>query len=123
MSAAPAGLGRPLRVGLYARVSMWDRDQDPELQLDAMRDYVRARGWEASEYVDTAAAGDLTRRTSQARPVGTRAARSDQSGDRWRWLLGLGASDLVGASGFEPPGPTTRIIVPDRITEALRDVA
>jgi DNA invertase Pin-like site-specific DNA recombinase len=30
---------------------------------------------------------------------------------------------MVGARGFEPPGPTTRIIVPDRIAEALRDVA
>ena len=30
---------------------------------------------------------------------------------------------MVGARGFEPPGPNTRIIVPDRIAEALRDVA
>jgi hypothetical protein len=43
MSGARAGLGRPLRVALYARVSTRDKDQDPELQLDAMRDYVRTR--------------------------------------------------------------------------------
>ena len=30
---------------------------------------------------------------------------------------------LVGARGFEPPGPITRIIVPDYIADALRDVA
>ena len=30
---------------------------------------------------------------------------------------------LVGARGVEPPGPITRIIVPDHIAEALRDVA
>jgi len=67
MSGAPAGLGRPIRVGLYARVSTRERDQDPELQLDALRDYVRTRGWEAVEYVDTAAAGDLVHRSSWAR--------------------------------------------------------
>jgi len=58
---------RPIRVALYARVSTRDKDQDPELQLEAMRDYVRARGWQASEYVDTAAAGDLAHRTAWAR--------------------------------------------------------
>jgi DNA invertase Pin-like site-specific DNA recombinase len=57
----------PIRVALYARVSTRDKDQDPELQLDAMRDYVRARGWSATEYVDTAAAGDLAHRTAWAR--------------------------------------------------------
>jgi hypothetical protein len=41
----------------------------------------------------------FTRRTSQARRSVHEPARSDQSGDRWRWLVGLGASDLVGASG------------------------
>ena len=56
-----------LRVALYARVSTRDKDQDPELQLEAMRAYVAARGWEATEYVDTAAAGDLAHRTAWAR--------------------------------------------------------
>jgi DNA invertase Pin-like site-specific DNA recombinase len=67
MNAGLVGLGRPLRVALYARVSTRDKDQDPELQLEAMREYVRARGWEAVEYVDTSAAGDLTHRTAWAR--------------------------------------------------------
>ena len=66
---------RPLRVGLYGRVSTRDKDQDPELQLDAMRDYVRTRGWEASEYVDTAAAGDLAHRTAWARLLADVAGR------------------------------------------------
>lgn len=57
----------PLRVALYARVSTRDKDQDPELQLEAMREYVRARGWDAVEFVDTAAAGDLAHRTAWAR--------------------------------------------------------
>jgi DNA invertase Pin-like site-specific DNA recombinase len=59
--------GRPLRIALYARVSTRDKDQDPELQLEALRGYVIARGWTATEYVDTAAAGDLAHRTAWAR--------------------------------------------------------
>lgn len=59
--------GRRLRIALYARVSTRDKDQDPELQLEALRGYVAARGWEATEYVDTAAAGDLAHRMAWAR--------------------------------------------------------
>lgn len=53
-----------VRVGLYARVSTRDKDQDPGLQLEAMRAYVEARGWAATEYVDFAAAGDLAHRSA-----------------------------------------------------------
>ena len=67
MNARSAGPGRPVRVALYARVSTRDKDQDPELQLEAMREYVAVRGWEPVEYVDTAAAGDLAHRTAWAR--------------------------------------------------------
>jgi DNA invertase Pin-like site-specific DNA recombinase len=70
-----AATPRPLRIALYARVSTRDKDQDPELQLDAMRDYVRTRGWEATEYVDTAAAGDLAHRTAWARLLADAAGR------------------------------------------------
>jgi hypothetical protein len=42
-----------------------------------------------------------------------------QSSDRWRWLAGLGAADLVGASGFEPVVPTPRIVLPAGIEMAL----
>lgn len=58
---------RSLRVALYARVSTRDKDQDPELQLDALRAYVEARGWTGIEYVDLAAAGDLAHRTAWVR--------------------------------------------------------
>ena len=57
---------RPIRVALYARVSTRDKDQDPELQLAAMREYAGTRGWGTTEYVDTAAAGDLVHRTAWA---------------------------------------------------------
>ncbi|MHB1940781.1 MAG: recombinase family protein [Candidatus Dormibacteria bacterium] len=56
--------GRPLRVALYARVSTRDKDQDPELQLVPLREYVVSRGWVASEYVDEVSAADLVRRTA-----------------------------------------------------------
>ena len=35
-----------MKVALYARVSTSDRDQDPETQLMALRDFVKAQGWE-----------------------------------------------------------------------------
>jgi DNA invertase Pin-like site-specific DNA recombinase len=54
-------------VALYARVSTRDKDQDPELQLVPLRDYAQARGWEATEYVDQASAGDLAHRTAWRR--------------------------------------------------------
>ena len=54
-----------MRVGLYARVSTLDKDQDPETQLVALREFVRAQGWEIfREYVDHAPARDLTHRTA-----------------------------------------------------------
>jgi DNA invertase Pin-like site-specific DNA recombinase len=61
------GAQRPLRVALYARVSTRDKDQDPELQLQPMREYAAARGWQATEYVDHAPAADLAGRTAWAR--------------------------------------------------------
>jgi DNA invertase Pin-like site-specific DNA recombinase len=66
---------RLLRVALYARVSTRDKDQDPELQLQAMRDYTNARGWGTAEYVDTAAAGDLAHRLAWARLLADAAQR------------------------------------------------
>ena len=53
------------RVALYARVSTSDKDQDPETQMMALRDYCRGQGWEvSSEYVDHASARDLAHRTA-----------------------------------------------------------
>jgi len=59
-----SGLVPIRRVALYARVSTRDKDQDPEVQLVPLREYVAARGWEAVEYVDYAPAGDLAHRTA-----------------------------------------------------------
>jgi DNA invertase Pin-like site-specific DNA recombinase len=59
--------GRPLRVALYARVSTRDKDQDPDVQLAPMREYASVRGWNASEYVDRAAAADMRGRTAWGR--------------------------------------------------------
>ena len=53
------------RVALYARVSTRDKDQDPETQLYALRNYAAQRGWEiVVEYVDQASATDLRGRTA-----------------------------------------------------------
>jgi len=59
-----SGLALTRRVALYARVSTRDKDQDPEVQLVPLREYVAARGPEAVEYVDHAPAGDLAHRTA-----------------------------------------------------------
>ena len=39
-------------VGLYARVSTKDKDQDPESQFVQMREYCQRKGWEYKEYSD-----------------------------------------------------------------------
>src|SRR5512141_2550933 len=48
------------RVGVYARVSTVD--QTCENQLLELRRYVEARGWTATEYVDTGVSGSKDRR-------------------------------------------------------------
>lgn len=43
------------RVGIYARVSTLDKGQDPETQLEPLREYAKRRGFEiVDEYVDYA---------------------------------------------------------------------
>jgi len=70
-----ARLIRPVRVALYARVSTRDKDQDVELQLVPLREYVAAHGWDAFEYADEAAAGDLVHRTDWQRLLADAARR------------------------------------------------
>ena len=54
-----------MKVALYARVSTSDKEQDPETQLMALRDFVKLQGWETyREYVDQAPANDMARRTA-----------------------------------------------------------
>ncbi len=43
------------KAGLYIRVST--ADQRPDVQLEALRRYAAARGWEAAEYVDHGVSG------------------------------------------------------------------
>jgi DNA invertase Pin-like site-specific DNA recombinase len=50
----------PRRVGIYARVST--SEQTAENQLLELRRYVEARGWSATEYVDTGVSGAKDRR-------------------------------------------------------------
>jgi DNA invertase Pin-like site-specific DNA recombinase len=53
--AAPGRVTRPLRVGVYSRVSTLD--QDPENQLVVLRVFAEARGWIVSEYTDHGVSG------------------------------------------------------------------
>ena len=49
-----------MRCAIYARVSTLD--QEPENQLQELRQYVAARGWPAVEYVDRGVSGAKDRR-------------------------------------------------------------
>src|SRR5438128_5952353 len=49
-----------MTAAIYARVSTLD--QDPTAQLEHLRTYCRARGWEVREYVDHGASGAKQRR-------------------------------------------------------------
>lgn len=51
-----------MNAALYARVSTVDKGQDPELQLEEMRQYAAARGWSCHEYVDHGVSGSKTNR-------------------------------------------------------------
>ena len=54
-----------MRVGIYARTSTADRDQNPATQLLPLREFCQAQGFEVvGEYVDQAPATDLLRRTA-----------------------------------------------------------
>ena len=55
---AKESLSHTLRVALYARVSTSNGQQDPELQLSELREYVARRGWEIAEiYTDNGVSG------------------------------------------------------------------
>ena len=57
-----------MRVGIYARVSTSDKDQDPETQFLPLREFCQAQGWTATgEYVDRAPATDLRTRVAWRR--------------------------------------------------------
>ena len=51
-----------MRVSLYARVSTDDKGQDPETQMDIIRDIAKRRGYEIEgEYIDFASGKDANR--------------------------------------------------------------
>lgn len=51
-----------MKIAVYARVSKNDESQDPQNQLNPLRDYVKAIGGEiAAEYVDLASGGSSDR--------------------------------------------------------------
>jgi DNA invertase Pin-like site-specific DNA recombinase len=69
-----------LKVAAYARVSTSDKDQDPETQLVALRDFARLQQWEiVGEYVDRAPANDPLHRTAWRRLLDDAAKRRFQS--------------------------------------------
>ena len=43
-----------MKVGLYARVSTKDKEQNPENQLLKLREYCKSKGWSYKEYTDFA---------------------------------------------------------------------
>lgn len=54
---------KPIKVGLYARVSTLGKGQDTEVQLRELREYVERRGWNVSgEYVDSGVSGSKEKR-------------------------------------------------------------
>ena len=65
-----------MRIGIYARVSTADKDQNPETQLLPLREFVAAQGWTAAgEYVDYASATDLRGRKAWRRLLDDAAKR------------------------------------------------
>ena len=52
---------KPMRAGLYARVSPHDQQTLP-LQRDALRAYVRQRGWSVARQIEDVGSGAAQRR-------------------------------------------------------------
>lgn len=50
-----------MNVGIYARVSTKDKEQNPENQLMKLREYCRARKWDYEEFVDHASGAKADR--------------------------------------------------------------
>ncbi len=54
-----------MRIGVYARISTRDKEQNPETQLIPLREFIASQGWAvAGEFVDYAPATDLKARTA-----------------------------------------------------------
>ena len=54
-----------MRVAICTRVSTTDKEQDPETQLVALRDFCNAQAWEVHrQYVERESALDVAHRTA-----------------------------------------------------------
>jgi putative DNA-invertase from lambdoid prophage Rac len=54
-----------VRVGIYARVSTSDKEQDPTTQLMPLREFVKDQGWQIhGEFIDKVPATDIAHRTA-----------------------------------------------------------
>ncbi len=71
-----------IRAAVYARVSTVD--QEPENQLQELRQYVQARSWTAQEYVDKGVSGTKDRRPALDRLVADARQRKVDTVVVWR---------------------------------------
>ena len=82
-----------MKAVLYARVSTKDKDQDPEVQLRALRPWVTARGWTvAGEYTDKVTGDEARRRRD---PPGLSQAMQQLEQHRAKVLVIYSAERLV----------------------------
>jgi DNA invertase Pin-like site-specific DNA recombinase len=100
---------KALRVALYARVSTRKHGQNPELQLNELREYAAQRGWQViGEFVDVGQSGTKERRPqldemmklAKARKLDVIAVwKLDRFGRSLRHLVNaLGELEAVGVS-------------------------
>ena len=83
-----------MRAGVYCRVSTLD--QTPENQLLEIQCYVKARGWEAVEYIDHGVSGSTDRRPALDRLVADARRRKVDTVVVWRLdRLGRSLKHLV----------------------------
>lgn len=74
-----------MKAALYARVSTRDKEQNPEVQLDQLREWCKQQGYEITkEYVDQASAADLVNRTAWAECMKAAAAKKFSALVAWK---------------------------------------
>src|SRR5215510_6643266 len=89
-----------MRVGIYARVSTQDKDQNSETQLLPLREFARVQGWDVQgEFVDHASATDDRRRVSWKRLLSEAATKeilcNGGKEARWEPIMNLFSSAAV----------------------------
>jgi putative DNA-invertase from lambdoid prophage Rac len=91
----PLGFWTPMQVAIYARVSTHDQQTLP-LQLKAMRDYAKKRGWKVTREIQEVGSGAKTRPKREELLMDARRRQVDAilvwRLDRW----GRSVSDLIG---------------------------